>query len=282
MAHLRSLNRIGSASVPAGFALWMVIAAFGFTLVLPVKHASAGQSMLANVTPTDVDVALVLAVDASSSMDDGERRMQRDGYAKALVSDPVIHAIKFGHKGRIAVTYFEWGSADHQHIIAPWTIIDGPEAARRLAKRIADEPWQDLERTSIGAALAFAGQLFDASGVHAVRRVIDVSGDGPNNDGIVVSEARDALVARGITINGLPIVTKTADDWLSMPDLDDYYDHCVIGGEGAFMIPVRGMNNFAAALQMKLVMEIAGLRDDQLRIMPAAEKRQWTTCRLYE
>ncbi|MFX8354972.1 DUF1194 domain-containing protein, partial [Acinetobacter baumannii] len=78
-------------------------------------------------------------------------------------------------------------------------------------------------------------------------------------------------------INGLPIVTKTADDWLSMPDLDDYYDHCVIGGEGAFMIPVRGMNNFAAALQMKLVMEIAGLRDDQLRIMPAAEKRQWTT-----
>ncbi len=282
MAHLRSLNRIGYASVPAGFALWMVLAAFGFTLVLHVKSANAGQSVLANVTPTDVDVALVLAVDASSSMDDGERRMQRDGYAKALMSDPVMHAIKFGHKGRIAVTYFEWGSAEHQHIIAPWTIIDGPDAAGRFAKRIADEPWQDLERTSISAALAFAGQLFDAAGVRPGRKVIDVSGDGPNNEGIVVSEARDALVARGITINGLPIVTKTAEDWLSMPDLDEYYDHCVIGGEGAFMIPVRGMNNFAAALQMKLVMEIAGLRADRLTVIPASEKRQWTTCRLYE
>jgi hypothetical protein len=245
------------------------------------EPAAAGQPALANVTPTEVDVALVLAVDASSSMDDGERRMQRDGYATAMVSDNVMQAIKFGHKGRIAVTYFEWGSSDAQNIIAPWTIIDGPEAARRFSQRVAEQPWQDLQRTSISAALAFAGDLLAKSGVHAGREVIDVSGDGPNNDGIVVSEARDALVKRGVVINGLPIVTKSPDDFLSMPDLDEYYEHCVIGGEGSFMIPVRGMNNFGAALQMKLVMEIAGLKQDRPRIIPAAQ-RDWTTCHLFE
>jgi len=258
-----------------------VLIALGLLLAIAPGQARAGQPALANAMPTEVDVALVLAVDASSSMDEGERRMQRDGYATALVSNRVLQAIKFGHKGRIAVTYFEWGSADAQYIIAPWTIIDGPEAADRFSRRIASEPWHDLERTSISAALAFAGDLLAKSGLHAAREVIDVSGDGPNNEGIVVSEARDALVQRGVVINGLPIVTKSPDDWLTMPDLDQYYEHCVIGGEGSFMIPVRGMTNFGAALEMKLVMEIAGIRPARPRVQLASD-RDWSSCHLYE
>jgi hypothetical protein len=302
MAHLRLVGRIASRSsirsihnrlvrgdVPDPtafdfgaqlFNALMLLLALGMLLGM-AKLAHAGPSTLANVAPTEVDVALVLAVDASSSMDEGERRMQRDGYATALVSDRVLQAIKFGHKGKIAVTYFEWGSQDAQYVIAPWTIIDGPEAARHFSQKIASEPWHDLQRTSISAALAFAGDLLSKSGLHPEREVIDVSGDGPNNEGVVVSEARDALVQRGVVINGLPIVTKSPDDWLTMPDLDEYYEHCVIGGEGSFMIPVRGMTNFGAALEMKLVMEIAGIKQDKPRIIPAAD-HDWSTCHLYE
>ena len=284
MVHLRSVFRIAYYSEVQSAAsrpgVWIKFVTFGLLLAIALP-TGAGAGQLANVTPSEVDVALVLAVDASSSMDETERRMQRDGYATALVSSQVLDAIKFGHKGRIAVTYFEWGSADAQYIIAPWTIIDGPEAAQNFSRRIAAEPWHDLQRTSISAALAFAGTLLAQSGVHPVREVIDVSGDGPNNDGIVVSEARDALVKRGVIINGLPIVTKSPEDWLTMPDLDQYYEHCVIGGDGSFMIPVRGMTNFGAALQMKLVMEIAGIKRDQPTVLPAAE-RDWSSCRIFE
>jgi Protein of unknown function (DUF1194) len=246
-----------------------------------VGPSRAAEPNLANAAPTRVDVALVLAVDASSSMDDGERQLQRSGYAKALTSQHVLSAIHDGRNGRIAVTFFEWGSQDAQVVVAPWTIIDSPEAAEQLARRIADTPSQDLQRTSISAALSFAGKLLAESGVNAVREVIDVSGDGPNNDGVVVSDARDALVARGITINGLPILTKAKDDWLAMPDLDAYYEHCVIGGEGSFVVPVRGMQNFGKALEMKLVLEIAGIMADQPKVIPAAE-RDWSNCRLFE
>ncbi len=279
-----TLSRPATIAVGAGRAAWK-LAARGAVLVLLTaameRPAAATPPSLANVSPAEVDVALVLAVDASSSMDDGERVLQRDGYAKALTSSRVLDAIKFGRQRRIAVTFFEWGSQDSQVVVAPWTIIDGPDAARALASRIAETPSKDLQRTSISAALAFAGKLLSESGLRAAREVIDVSGDGPNNDGIVASDARDALVARGVTINGLPIVTKSSDDWLAMPDLDQYYEHCVIGGEGAFVIPVKGMENFGKALEMKLIMEIAGLTRDHPAVMPAAE-RDWSNCKIYE
>ena len=252
-----------------------------FLLGADPAGATGLANSLANAAPTEVDVALVLAVDASSSMDDGERKLQRQGYAEALTSPPVLTAIREGRKGRIAVTFFEWGNRDAQVVVAPWTIIDTPEAAGRLARVIAETPSQDLQRTSISAALDFAGTLLAQSGVKAAREVIDVSGDGPNNDGVIVSEARDRLVARGVTINGLPIVTKSPSDWMSMPDLDEYYDHCVIGGEGSFVVPVRGMENFGRALQMKLVLEIAGLTRDLPTVVPVI-KRDWSTCHLYE
>jgi Mg-chelatase subunit ChlD len=257
----------------------LAFAAFAFVCLVPAASAAMRTADLAS--NTEVDVALVLAVDASSSMDTGERRLQRKGYATALTSRPVLDAIEHGTQHRIAVIFFEWGSTDQQVIVAPWQIVDGPEAARNLAKTISETPSQDLQRTSISAALEFAGTLLAQSGLKAERQVIDVSGDGPNNDGMVVSDARDRIIARGISINGLPIVTKSTTDMFSIPDLDQYYEHCVIGGEGSFMIPVRGMENFSKALELKLVMEIAGIRQDRPRVMPAGG-RDWSTCHIYD
>jgi hypothetical protein len=239
---------------------------------------------MAALPSAEVDVLLILAVDASSSMNTADRKMQRDGYARALTSRAVVDAIMRTNDPtshhKIAVTYFEWGSHDAQRIVAPWTIIDSPESAAAFVATFDHVEPSDLQRTSISAALDFAGTLLAQSGLKASRQIVDVSGDGPNNDGRVVSESRDDLVARGITINGLPIVTKSPDDWLSMPDLDQYYEHCVIGGEGAFVIPVRGMANFSRAIEAKLVQEIAGLAG--ARVQPASAQRDWKNCRLFE
>jgi hypothetical protein len=244
--------------------------------------AAADTKGYANAKPTEVDVALVLAVDASQSMDPDEQHLQRDGYADAIVSKEVLAAIKFGRHGRIAVTYFEWGSADQQVMIAPWSIIDGPEAAQAFSKKVATHPLNNLQRTSISAALNYAGDLLLKSGLDASRRVIDVSGDGPNNQGPFVTDVRDRLVRQGITINGLPIVMKdSGNDWYAVPHLDTYYEDCVIGGEGAFSIPVKGMDNFGAALKMKLIIEIAGLAQDRLSVIPAAGQPM-TNCRFYD
>ncbi len=256
------------------------LALAAIALLCPIEMSSAAMRKAELTQGLQVDVALVLAVDASSSMDDGERRMQRNGYASALRSQPVMDAIAHGTQHRIAIVFFEWGSADHQVIVAPWQIVDSPASAEALAQVIAETPSQDLQRTSISAALNFAGTLLAQSGLKADRQVIDVSGDGPNNDGIVVSQVRDQLVSRGISINGLPIVTKSPNDFLTMPDLDQYYQHCVIGGDGSFMIPVRGMENFGRALQMKLIIEIADTTE-RAEVQPAVQ-RDWSTCHIYE
>jgi hypothetical protein len=258
-----------------------VVAALALLALLIPSGADAQARSFANVAPTNVDVALVLAVDASQSMDQDEQALQRDGYVGALTSEEVLTAISYGRHRRIAVAYFEWGSLDQQVLIAPWTIIDGPEAAKAFTSRIAAAPLVNLQRTSISAAMTFAGELFTRSGVNATRKVVDISGDGPNNQGLVVSEARDALIQQGVTINGLPIVVKDAAlDWNPIPQLDRYYEDCVIGGEGSFSIPVKGMTNFGTALKMKLVLEIAGLTLDQPKVIPAA--MPVTNCRYYE
>jgi hypothetical protein len=257
-------------------------AALLFPTLAGMPDTVAQTKGFANVAPTKVDVALVLAVDASQSMDDDEQHVQRDGYVGALTSPEVLKAIEYGRHRRIAVTYFEWGSQDQQVLVAPWAIIDSPESAREFAHRIASAPLNSLQRTSISAALSYAGELFDRSGLDATRRVVDVSGDGPNNQGPVVSEARDTLVSQGVTINGLPIVVKDGTvDWSPIPSLDRYYEDCVIGGEGSFAIPVQGMANFGTALKMKLVLEIAGLAVDQPKVLPAAAPKP-VNCRYYE
>lgn len=238
---------------------------------------------LGHAKAQEVDVALVLAVDASQSMDSDEQALQRQGYVQALTSPEVLMAIAHGRRRRIAVAYFEWGSFDQQIMVAPWAIIDGPESAAAFAAKITAAPSNNLQRTSISAALAYSESLLARSGFTAARRVVDVSGDGPNNQGPVVTELRDRLVSQGITINGLPIIVKDTQpmDWSPIPQLDVYYEECVIGGDGSFSIPVLGMGNFASALKMKLIMEIAGFTVDRPLAIPAAAQAP-VNCRYYE
>jgi hypothetical protein len=207
----------------------------------------------------EVDVELVLAVDVSRSMTFAELEIQRQGYAQALTHGAVMQAIRRGMIGRIALTYVEWAGHTNQRVIVPWTLIEGPEDAEWAAGMILASPLANHRRTSIASALLWSADAIEANEFDGLRRVIDVSGDGPNNQGPVVTTARDAVLARGIIINGIPLMTR---DGLSMSfgveDLDAYYRACVIGGPGAFVIPVTDWTEFAEAVQRKLVLEIAG------------------------
>ncbi|WP_265518038.1 DUF1194 domain-containing protein [Nitratireductor luteus] len=213
----------------------------------------------AALSQENVDVELVLAVDVSLSMSPGELEIQRRGYAAALSHELVIRAILDGAYGKIAVTYFEWAGTFSQRIVVPWTVIASAEDARRVASQLSAMPPNSARRTSISGALQFAGDLFAESRFNGSRRVIDVSGDGPNNQGPPVVGVRDALVSDGITINGLPLMTSgglaTSFD---VDDLDLYYRECVIGGPGAFMVPVNDWSQFPDAIRRKLVLELAG------------------------
>lgn len=218
----------------------------------------------AHAQPVAVDLHLVLAVDVSWSMDPEEQRLQRDGYVEAFRDPQVIKAIQSGRAGRIAVTYFEWAGADIQFMVIPWTIVDGPETARHLADQLAERRISRHRMTSISSAMQYARRvLADAPG-EAPRRVVDISGDGPNNSGVSpVTIVRDELLADGIVINGLPIMLKTGNAspygfGQDIADLDVYYARCVIGGLGSFMIPIRQTAEFATATRQKLLLEISG------------------------
>src|SRR3954470_18943796 len=155
-----------------------------------------------------VDTELVLAVDVSYSMDPEEQQLQREGYIAAITSREFMQALRGGINAKVAVTYFEWAGPYDQKIIVPWRLIDGPETADGVANEIARAPYRRASRTSISSALQFAKPLFDASGFHGFRRVIDVSGDGANNSGPPITVVRDDVLSAGITINGLPIMLK--------------------------------------------------------------------------
>jgi hypothetical protein len=213
----------------------------------------------ASARAEQVDVELVLAVDISMSMDWEELRLQRQGYVAAL-RDPSIHAlIARGATKKIAVTYFEWAGAGIQRMIAPWTLIDSPAAANALADRIDQAPVTRERMTSISAALDFSARLFAESPFKGIRRVVDVSGDGPNNAGRPVTVSRDALLQNGVAINGLPIILKMAGGWFDLKTLDLYYTDCVIGGPAAFTISIKSLDEFLPAIRRKLMLEIAGV-----------------------
>lgn len=228
---------------------------------------AASVSLLASMTSQaaaeePVDVELVIAVDVSWSMDYGELDIQRNGYVAAFRSPELQQAIADGVHGRVAVTYVEWAGDTSQSVVLPWTMIDGKDAAEAFAYRLSEARPDRMRRTSISSAIDFAANLFDGNGYEGMRRVIDISGDGPNNQGRPVTQARDAATARGITINGLPLMTQGEDlrgGWGSIRDLDRYYSDCVIGGPGAFMVPVNGWAQFPEAVRRKLVLELAGL-----------------------
>ncbi|WP_349367146.1 MAG: DUF1194 domain-containing protein [Nitratireductor rhodophyticola] len=206
-----------------------------------------------------VDVQLVLAVDVSLSMSAGELEIQRRGYAEALTHEEVVGAILSGMHGKIAVTYFEWAGNLSQRVVVPWTRIASAEDARHFAERLSANPPSSARRTSISGALDYAGDLLAESDFRGLRRVVDVSGDGPNNQGGPVVPARDRLAGMGITINGLPLMTNGGlTTSFDVKDLDTYYRNCVIGGPGAFVVPVNDWSQFPEAIRRKLVLELAG------------------------
>ncbi len=205
----------------------------------------------------EVDVALVLAVDISYSMDPDELELQRQGYVQALRSPAFHEAVRKGVHGRVAIAYLEWAGPQSQYLIAPWTIIDGPESSAELASTIDKAPTRRAYRTSISAALDKSVELFETGNIRALRNVIDISGDGPNNQGRIVTVSRDDALAKGITINGLPIQLKRPG-YLDLDYLDEYYRDCVIGGPGAFLISIRDRSQFAEAIRTKMILEVAG------------------------
>jgi hypothetical protein len=187
----------------------------------------------------------------------------------------VISAIVGGVYGRIAVTYVEWAGPQSQEVVIPWRAVDGQASAEGFAAALTAAPTSHVHGTSISAALAFASTLFDGNGFGGARRAIDISGDGPNNMGPPVTPVRDAVVARGVTINGLPLTLRAGSPWGAPLDL--YYEDCVIGGPGAFFLAVQAPEQLAEAIRRKLVLEIAGrapsLAPAQLaRLLPADER----------
>jgi hypothetical protein len=217
-----------------------------------------------NAWPAEkVDVALVMAADVSRSVDSEEFKLQREGYANAITSDRVLKAVAAGPHGAIAVCFIEWSGPDEQRIVADWTVIRDGESAQPFAKTLLEAGRSFTGRTSISAALDMAMAVLARSGVDPERRVIDVSGDGTNNAGRPIDQARGAALAAGVTINGLAIINEHPMPGFSAhtqpPEgLPEYYRRNVTGGQGSFLLTVQDFSTFGEAMIDKLVTEIAG------------------------
>jgi len=251
-------------------------------IAAPNPGLQQGHRLADRETVPSVDVELILAVDVSYSMDMDELAIQREGYAQAIVSKEFLQALKTGPNGKISVTYFEWAASSDQKIIIPWRVIDGPETADAVANEIMKTPIRRASRTSISGAINFAMPLFDENPHRGLRRVIDISGDGPNNNGSPVTIARDAALEKGITINGLPIMVKEPSySTMDIDNLDFYYEDCVIGGPGSFVVTIKEREKFKEAIRTKLLLEVAGLTPER-PIIPAANKEPRVNCMIGE
>lgn len=220
----------------------------------------------------EVDLALVLAVDISFSMDMVEQELQREGYIAALTAKPVLDAIKNGMIGRIAVTYLEWAGVSTRTITVDWRIIEDEKSARAFVEELRFAPIRRARRTSITTAIQFSMERLAASPYRAIRQVIDVSGDGPNNEGGSVIDARDAALRAGVTINGLPILLNRGyGSNYDINNLDEYYRDCIIGGRGAFLVPVLEREQFAEAIKLKILREVADASGADAHPQPAQQ-----------
>jgi hypothetical protein len=218
----------------------------------------------------DVDLLLVLAVDVSRSIDQPKFLLQRDGYAAAVSNRSVLEAIKSGPHQKIALAFVEWSGYGAQKLVIDWTAIDGPETARRFGDQIVEAPRSFADRTSISGGIDFAAAQLAHTAFKAPRRVIDVSGDGTNNAGREVAVARDDTIAKGITINGLVILSDNqllfnAEHTNPPGGLEKYYRDNVIGGPGAFVLVAEDFNAFGKAIVKKLIAEIASVPARRLR-----------------
>jgi len=216
---------------------------------LPAPAAPAG--------PTQVDLKLIVATDVSRSINNEEARIQREGVAEAFANPEVIRAIQSGALGRIAIAMIDWSSPQLDRVVLDWTIVKDKASALALSEKIRTIPRTFGQRTSISSALELGSLLLESSDkdIVATRRVIDVSGDGPNNDGKPLKEVHDKTIANGIVVNGLPVMDENANGYY--PDLDKYYAGCVVGGRGAFVVVVKSFADFGAAMRHKLILEIS-------------------------
>jgi hypothetical protein len=252
------------------------------TAATPDPASEAPQQVADKQSAPVVDVELIIAVDVSYSMDLDELAVQREGYAQAIVSKDFLQALKAGPNAKISITYFEWSSSSDQKIVIPWQVIDGPESADAVANEIMNTPVRRGSRTSISGAIYFAMPLFDQDPHRGLRRVIDISGDGPNNSGAPVTPARDEALSQGIVINGLPIMVKPPTySTMDIDNLDWYYEDCVIGGPGSFVVPIKGREKFKEAIRAKLIQEVAG-RMPASSVVRVADKQPRVSCLIGE
>ena len=212
----------------------------------------------------EVDLLLVLASDVSRSVDTRKFELQRQGYAAALSNPRVIDAIKSGPHGRIAICFVEWSGATSQKLVIDWTIISDMASARKIGDQMLELPRSFADRTSIAVGLEYSMLQLENSPFQAPRRTIDVSGDGTNNSGRDIASVRDEVLARGVTINGLVILSDTPLPWnpehTNPPGgLDEYYRRNVTGGPGSFVMVAENHNSFGQAIVKKMIAEIAWL-----------------------
>ena len=211
--------------------------------------------------PQEVDVQLILAVDVSGSIDYQEAELQRKGTVDAFLNKEVLDAIRAGSLGRIGISVVYFSSKDYGFMSVPvnWMVIEDEKSAQAFVKTLVAARRPSARGTSISDALELSMRQFAISPFHSVKQVIDVSGDGVNNAGRGVEEVRDEVLAKGITINALPIMDDTTP-----PDLDKYFEACVTGGPASFVIPAKGFVDFARAIRRKLILEISSITPDQM------------------
>jgi hypothetical protein len=251
-------------TLPRAFRSLLLLLVFAATHVLAQPSARAADQ---------VDLLLVFACDVSRSIDQPKFQLQREGYAAAISDKRVLEAITAGRNKRIAVAFVEWSGVSSQRVLIDWSVIDGPEAAKKFGDQLVELPRSFAERTSIAGGIDFAMALLKRAPYESPRRTIDVSGDGTNNSGREVTLARDEAVAAGVTVNGLVILSERPMAWnpehTNPPGgLANYYRTNVVGGPGAFVVVAEDFNSFGQAIVKKLIAEIAEL--------PAAQAPQAT------
>jgi Protein of unknown function (DUF1194) len=209
----------------------------------------------------EIDLALALAIDISGSIDPDEAHLQRQGYVDAFRDPVIVKAILGGPTGRIAVAYYEWSDSWMQKLLIDWTLLDSDAAIAAFAQRLADAPISIARRTSISGAIRYAIPLFGRSPYEPTRKVLDISGDGSNNDGGMVTDMRHEALKERISINGLPIMNDRPNPFgfPNETDLDDYYLHCVTGGPRSFVEVARSFEDFPRAVRKKLLQEVADI-----------------------
>jgi hypothetical protein len=240
-------------------------------VLLAALAAPLAMSAPAPAPSQAVDLELVLATDNSQSIDRSEALLQRQGIAAAFKHPDVVRAIQSGTYGRIAVAYIDWSSLPFTKLTLDWRIVSDKTSADAFADALLRAPYVYGQGTAIGETLALAAQLIESNAIQGTQRSIDVSGDGPNNTGPAVHRVRDEIIARRITVNGLPVISTGEygqGDWgIYYGELENYYLNCVIGGPRAFAIPAKGFQEFAEAVRRKLVLEISDIETSRPRVL---------------